>query len=90
MINGKRVLAVLFIILNLASFVPSIYRSCVKVSKLRNELAELKQTEENIKEQIENYNREIESLKDINNREKIVRNKLQMVKSGEIIYRVAE
>lgn len=90
MINGKRVLAVLFIILNLASFAPSIYRSCVKVSKLRNELAELKQTEENIREQIENYNQEIESLKDINNREKIVRNKLQMVKSGEIIYRVAE
>ena len=34
--------------------------------------------------------KEIEELKDINNREKMVRNKLQMVKHGEIIYRVTK
>ncbi len=90
MINGKRVLAVLFIILNLASFAPNIYRSYVKVSKLEKELAELKKTEISIEEQIEKYNQEIESLKEISTKEKIVRNKLQMVKPGEIIYRVAE
>lgn len=90
MINGKRVLAVLFIILNLASFAPNIYRSYVKVSKLEKELAELKKTKISIEEQIERYNQEIESLKEISTKEKIVRNKLQMVKPGEIIYRVAE
>lgn len=90
MINGKRVLTVLFIILNLASFAPNIYRSYVKVSKLEKELAELKKTEISIEEQIEKYNQEIESLKEISTKEKIVRNKLQMVKPGEIIYRVAE
>lgn len=90
MINGKRVFAVLFIILNLASFAPNIYRSYVKVSKLEKELAELKKTEISIEEQIEKYNQEIESLKEISTKEKIVRNKLQMVKPGEIIYRVAE
>ncbi len=90
MINGKRVLAVLFIILNLASFAPNIYRSYMKVSKLEKELAELKKTEISIEEQIEKYNQEIESLKEISTKEKIVRNKLQMVKPGEIIYRVAE
>ena len=90
MINGKRVLAVLFIILNLASFAPNIYRSYMKVSKLEKELAELKKTKISIEEQIERYNQEIESLKEISTKEKIVRNKLQMVKPGEIIYRVAE
>ena len=90
MINGKRVLAVLFIILNLTSFAPNIYRSYMKVSKLEKELAELKKTEISIEEQIEKYNQEIESLKEISTKEKIVRNKLQMVKPGEIIYRVAE
>ncbi len=90
MINGKRIAAALFIILNLASFVPSIYRSHIKVVKLENELCTLKETQKNIKEEIENYEKETEALKDISNREKIVRNKLQMVKPGEIIYRVAE
>lgn len=90
MVNGKRIGAVLFIVINLASFTPNIYRSHVKVKKLEHELNVLKETEKDIKEQIEYYNQEIKNLEDIENREKTVRNKLQMVKPGEIIYRVAE
>ena len=90
MVNGKRIIAVLFVLLNLASFAPNIYRSYIKVDKLENELFAIKETENNIREKIESYDREIENLKDIDNREKIVRDKLQMVKPGEKIYRVAK
>lgn len=90
MVNGKRILAVLFILLNLASFAPNIYRSIVKVSKLENELLSIRETENSIRERIESYDKEMEDLKDIDNREKMVRDKLQMVKPGEKIYRVAK
>ena len=90
MINPKRIGAVLFIIINIASFGPNIYRSCVKVSKLEKEIFSLKEAQCSIREKIKNYDKEIEELKDINNREKMVRNKLQMVKHGEIIYRVTK
>ncbi len=90
MINPKRIGIACFILLNLAIFVPNIYRSQVKISKLQKEIYNLKEAQSNIKDKIEIYNKEIESLKDINNREKIVRNKLQMVKHGEIIYRVTK
>lgn len=90
MINGKRIAAVLFLLINLASFAPNIYRSFVKISKLENELSSLKETEKNLIEKIDNYNKETESLKDDYNKEKLIRNKLQMVKPGEIIYRVTK
>lgn len=90
MINGKRIAAVLFLLINLASFAPNIYRSFVKISKLENELSSLKETEKNLIEKIDNYNKETEALKDDYNKEKLVRNKLQMVKPGEIIYRVTK
>lgn len=90
MINGKRIAAVLFLLINLASFAPNIYRSFVKISKLENELSSLKETEKNLIEKIDNYNEETEALKDDYNKEKLVRNKLQMVKPGEIIYRVTK
>lgn len=90
MINGKRIAAVLFILINLASFAPNIYRSKVKVAKLEKEISSLKEAQAGIQERIKKYDKEIEDLKDISNREKIVRNKLQMVKNGEIIYRVTK
>ena len=90
MINHKRVGAALFILINLASFVPNIYRSHIKVSKLEKEVSSLKEAQCAINEKILSYDKNIEALKDINNREKMVRNKLQMVKHGEIIYRVTK
>lgn len=88
MINSKRIVAVLFILFNIASFAPNIYRSYIKISKLEKEIATIKEAQCSIKEKIQMYDNEIEDLKDIDNKEKIVRNKLQMVKNGEIIYRV--
>lgn len=90
MINSKRVGAVLFVLVNLASFAPNIYRSCVKISKLEKEISSLKDAQCSIREKIKMYEQETENLKDIDNREKMVRDKLQMVKHGEKIYRVTK
>lgn len=89
-VSAKRLICAAFVVINLASFGPNIYRSSVKVSKLEKEMCYLKETECNIKEKIKSYDKEIEDIKDIANREKMVRNKLQMVKDGEIIYRVTK
>ena len=90
MINSKRVGAVFWILFTIASFAPNIYRSCVKISKLEKEISSLKESQCSIKEKIKMYEEETEKLKDIDNREKMVRDKLQMVKHGEKIYRVTK
>lgn len=80
---------VLFVIilLNLYYFVPYIYRSHVKISKLEREEKEISNKIELVKNKIEDYNKSIETLEDDFQREKIARNKLQMVKDHEEIYR---
>lgn len=90
MINSKRIGAVLWVLFTVSSFAPNIYRSYVKIEKLEKEIKSLKDAQCIIKEKIKNYDDEIEDLKDMDNREKMVRNKLQMVKQGEIIYRVTK
>ena len=62
-------------------FVPQIYRSYIKVNKLKSEKKQLLN-------KIEKYNKRIEELKDEFYREKISRDELQMVKEGEEIYRL--
>ena len=52
MINSKRVGAVLWILFTIASFAPNMYRSCVKISKLENEIFSLKESQCSIKEKI--------------------------------------
>ena len=64
------------ILLNIYFFVPYMYRSYVIKEKI--ELA---------KNKIEDYNRRIDKLEDDFQREKIARDKLQMVKEKEEIYR---
>ena len=64
-------------------FVPQIYRSYIKVNKLKNEKKQLLN-------KIEEYNKRIEELKDEFYREKISRDELQMVKEGEEIYRLID
>lgn len=90
MINTKRIMSIVILLFIVASFTPGIYRSFVKVSKLERELKELKNKQYNLEERISNYEKDIEDLKNTDTKEKVVRNKLQMVKPGEIIYRVTK
>lgn len=71
-------------------FVPQIYRSYIKVNKLKNEKKQLLNKIELEKNKIEEYNKRIEELKDEFYREKISRDELQMVKEGEEIYRLID
>lgn len=83
-------MSIVILLFIVASFTPGIYRSFVKVSKLERELKELKNKQYNLEERISNYEKDIEDLKNTDTKEKVVRNKLQMVKPGEIIYRVTK
>lgn len=74
-------------LLNLYYFVPYIYRSHVKITKLEKEEKEIAKKIELAKNRIEDYNKSIETLEDDFQREKIARNRLQMVKEQEEIYR---
>lgn len=75
------------ILLNIYFFVPYMYRSCVKMEKLQREQNDIKEKIELAKNKIEDYNRRIDKLEDDFQREKIARDKLQMVKEKEEIYR---
>lgn len=63
------------------------YRSYVKMEKLQREQNDIKEKIELAKNKIEDYNRRIDKLEDDFQREKIARDKLQMVKEKEEIYR---
>lgn len=75
------------IFLNIHFFVPYMYRSYVKMEKLQREQNDIKEKIELAKNKIEDYNRRIDKLEDDFQREKIARDKLQMVKEKEEIYR---
>lgn len=85
--NLGKIFLFAIIILNLYYFVPYIYRSHVKIAKLEREKKEIEEKIELAKNKIEDYNRSIETLEDDFQREKIARNRLQMVKEQEEIYR---
>ncbi len=88
--NGHSILKFflfLIILLNLYYFVPYIYRSFVKIEKLKKEQIELNEKIEKTKLKIEDYNNKIDNLEDDFQRESIARNRLQMVKENEEIYR---
>ena len=75
------------ILLNIHFFVPYMYRSYVKMEKLQREQNDIKEKIELAKNKIEDYNRRIDKLEDDFQREKIARDKLQMIKEKEEIYR---
>lgn len=75
------------ILLNIYFFVPYMYRNYVKMEKLQREQNDIKEKIELAKNKIEDYNRRIDKLEDDFQREKIARDKLQMVKEKEEIYR---
>ena len=63
------------------------YRSYIKIEKLKREQLEIKEKIKIVKKKIEDYNIRIEKLGDDFQREKIARDRLQMVKENEKIYR---
>lgn len=75
------------ILLNIYFFAPYMYRSYVKIDKLQKEQNDIKNKIELAKNKIEDYNRRIEKLEDDFQRERIARDRLQMVKEKEEIYR---
>lgn len=83
---GQGILFVI-LLLNIYYFAPYISRSHVKIEKLKKEQREIEEKIELAKKGIEDYNRNINTLGDDFQREKIARNRLQMVKEQEEIYR---
>lgn len=75
------------IFFNLYFFTPYIYRSWVKINKLEEEQQNIQQKISITRNKIEEFNKKIDTLEDGFEREKIARNKLQMVKEKEEIYR---
>jgi cell division protein FtsB len=67
---------------------PNIYRSYIRLTKLKIEREELTLKKEQYVEQIRIYDEEIEKLKQNFYREKIAREKLFMIKEGEKIIRI--
>lgn len=78
------------ILLNSYIFIPYIYRSCVKISKLELEKNAIREKITVSRDKLETYNNSINGMKNKFEREKIARNKLQMVKNGELIYRFTD
>lgn len=88
--NGRRLGQIFLfsiVLLNLYYFVPYISRSYVKIEKLKREQKELEEKIEIAKNRIEDYNKSIDTLEDDFQREMIARNKLQMIRENEEIYR---
>lgn len=85
-ILGTLILA-LFVILNGKFFFPLIYRSYVKLQKLDIEEKNLHDKIEKLKAKIQKYDSKINVMEDEFEREKIARNRLQMIKENEEIYR---
>lgn len=86
--NKGKFTCIAFLLLVLYMSLPQIYRSCVKINKLKaekNQIIEKIQLEKN---KIEEYNNSIKALEDEFHREKISRDRLQMIKDGEEIYRL--
>lgn len=73
---------------NLYLFLPQIYRSHVKISKLKTEKNQILEKIQLNKNKIEEYNNSIKALESDFKREQISRDRLQMVKEGEEIYRL--
>lgn len=83
----SNIILIFFFLVNAKFFLPLIYRSCVKLQKLNLERVELERKIEKAKIEISNYNNKINTMEDEFEREKIARNRLQMIKKSEEIYR---
>lgn len=86
--NRGKFICVGLLLGNLYLFLPQIYRSYVKISKLKTEKNQILNKIQLDKNKIEEYNSSIKALESDFKREQISRDRLQMVKEGEEIYRL--
>ncbi|WP_319202845.1 septum formation initiator family protein [uncultured Ilyobacter sp.] len=88
--NKRELFVTLVFLVFLQYFLPKIYRSHVKLNKLIKEKKDLNLIHENVKINIMELDQDIEKLNDTYYIEKISREKLQMRKKGEVIYRLTD
>lgn len=82
-----RILVTCLILLNTFFFGSHIYRSYVKIDHLTKERTLILEKKKAALESIDEYDTLLNKINDSYYREKIARDKLQMKKEGEIIYR---
>lgn len=88
--NKRELVVTLIFLVFLQYFLPKIYRSHVKLEKLIKEKKDLNLIHENVKINIMKLDQDIEKLNDPYYIEKISRERLQMRKKGEVIYRLTD
>ncbi|WP_319370297.1 septum formation initiator family protein [uncultured Ilyobacter sp.] len=88
--NKRELVVTLIFLVFLQYFLPKIYRSHVKLNKLIKEKKDLNLIHENVRINIMELDQDIEKLNDSYYIEKISREKLQMRKKGEVIYRLTD
>lgn len=86
--NKSKIFCIVILLAVFYLFLPQIYRSYVKINKLNNEKKMILEKIQLEKNRIKEYNNSIEALDDDFKREQISRDRLQMVKEGEEIYRL--
>ena len=83
----KKMLILLFISINIFIFIPQMKRSLGKIDRLDNKILEIDSQIKVINRKIIEYDIKILDSKNSFYREKIGREKLQMVREGEKIYK---
>ena len=86
--NKSKIFCIVILLAVFYLFLPQIYRSYVKINKLNNEKKMILEKIQLEKNRIKEYNNSIEALENDFKREQISRDRLQMVKEGEEIYRL--
>nr|WP_307775529.1 septum formation initiator family protein [uncultured Cetobacterium sp.] len=86
----KKLFWIIPLVIHIAFLGQNMFRSFVKIDKLKNEQNIKLRQKEKIEDTIKEYDGMIEKINDPFYREKIARNKLQMVLPGEKIYRLIE
>lgn len=86
--NKSKIFCIVILLAVFYLFLPQIYRSYVKINKLNNEKKMILEKIQLEKNRIKEYNNSIEALENDFKKEQISRDRLQMVKEGEEIYRL--
>ena len=86
--NKSKIFCIVILLAVFYLFLQQIYRSYVKINKLNNEKKMILEKIQLEKNRIKEYNNSIEALENDFKREQISRDRLQMVKEGEEIYRL--
>ena len=86
--NKSKIFCIVILLAVFYLFLPQISRSYVKINKLNNEKKMILEKIQLEKNRIKEYNNSIEALENDFKREQISRDRLQMVKEGEEIYRL--